>query len=137
MQKSVRESRICPPTEVKFLVQLVVRLRLLFLLGTCTHTPQIHTNAWPPTDLLNRHTHHSHDPKWHQQLSGLCSTKSDSPRRCKVLRGMTCRVILLAGKCEMDTQSDLVCRVCGPWSLEEPLALQKNEEGYKRLICAA
>lgn len=32
---------------------------------------------------------------------------------------MTCRVNLLAGKSEVDTQSDLSCRVFGPWSLQE------------------
>lgn len=43
---------------------------------------------------------------------------------------MTCRVNLLAGKSEVDTESDLSCRVCGPWSLQEWLALQ---EEWKRM----
>lgn len=88
------------------------------------------------TDLLQRHADHSHDPKRHQQLSGLCTTKSDA-RKCKVLKGTTCSMILLVGKSETATQSDWICRVFGPWSLEEWLARQKNEKEYKRLICAA
>lgn len=133
VQKSVKEGRICQPPEAKFLVQLVVRL--LFLVGTCTHTPQVDINAGPPHRSTD--TEHFHEPKWHQQLSGLRITKSDSPRKCKVLKGMTCSMILLAGKSEMGAQSDLICRVFGLWLLEEWLALQKNEEEYKRLICAA
>lgn len=38
VQKSVKEGRICQPAEVKFLVQLVVRLRLL-LLGVARNMP--------------------------------------------------------------------------------------------------
>lgn len=82
-QKNVNEGRICRPTEVKFLVQIVVRLGMLFLVSTCTHTTD--TRKGMATAQIF-YTDHSREPKWHQQYQGFVPPKVILPENARSLR---------------------------------------------------